>query len=112
MQIEREIENLCDMGKFDNFLNVANLYHVKRCRENNCGTYNFICNLRYLYIENLLNKTLDVENFKKYCRNNHDLFYVIITFLHTISDIEKEKIKLEIKLKKTIELWSANTAQK
>ena len=46
MQIEKEIENLCDMGKFDSFLNVVNLYHVKRCRKNNCGTCNFTCNLK------------------------------------------------------------------
>ena len=74
VQTEKEIENFCDMGKFENFLDVVNLYHVKRCRKNNCGTCNFICNLRYLYIENVLNKTLDVENLKKYCRNDHDFF--------------------------------------
>ena len=72
VQIEKEIENLCDMGKFENFLNVINLYHVKRCTKNNSGTCNFICNIRYLYIENVLKKTPDVENFKKYCRNDHD----------------------------------------
>ena len=39
-------------------------------------------------------------------------FYLICLFLCPIANIEKEKIKLEIKLKETIELWSANTAQK
>ena len=74
-------------------------YHVEKCGKNDCGTYKFICDLRYLYIVDVLNEVPGVENLQKYCRNNYDFFYVIITFLNTRSEIKKEKIKLEIKQK-------------
>ena len=73
------------------------------------ATCKFICDLRYLYIENILNEVPGVENLQKYCRNNYDFFHVIITFLNAISEMEKEKIKLQIKQKELIEKWSANT---
>ena len=65
VKIEKDIENLCSLEKFDNFLNVVNLYHVKECGEIDCCTCTFIYNLRYLYIKNVLNKTPGVENLTK-----------------------------------------------
>ena len=31
VKIEEEIKNLCTLDKFDNFLNVVNLYDVNKC---------------------------------------------------------------------------------
>ena len=48
VKIEKGIEKLCTLEKFDNFLNVVNLYHIEKCRGVDYGTCTFICNLRYL----------------------------------------------------------------
>ena len=74
VKIEKEIENLCTLEKLANFLDVVNSYHMEKCGGIDCGTCTFIRNLRYLYIENVLNKTPGVENLQKYCRNNHNFF--------------------------------------
>ena len=100
------------MGNFDDFIQSVYMFHIQKCGKSNCRTCNFICNLRYVYMENVFSGTSCVENLQNYCRQNYDFFYLICSFLCPIANIEKEKIKLEIKLKETIELWSANTAQK
>ena len=101
VKIEKGIEKLCTLEKFDNFLNVVNLYHIEKCGGVDYGTCTFICNLRYLYVETVLHTTSNVENLQKYCRNNYDFFYVIITFSHQILEIEREKIEI-VKITKKI----------
>lgn len=69
--IEKDIENLNSLKKIDQFINFRLFYHLNRCeKDNNCINCNFITNLRFVYVENLLNGTNGVENCQNFCRKH------------------------------------------
>ena len=65
------------------FINLCSFYHSNRCeKDNDCVNWNFIINLRFIHVENLINSVKGVEN------------YQIIS----LSTAEIEKIQPEKKL--------------
>ena len=49
-----------------------------------------------------------IEYFQQYCRKNHDNFYLLSCFLKSLRIVERERLELENKLKKSLEKWNAN----
>lgn len=46
VQIEKDIEDLSSMEKFDQLINLVNYYHLYRCKIEKCNNCYFLCNLR------------------------------------------------------------------
>lgn len=49
VQIEKDIEDLSSMEKFDEFINLVNYYHLYCCKIEKCNNCYFLCNLRYMF---------------------------------------------------------------
>ena len=49
-----------------------------------------------------------IDYSQQYCRKNHDDFYSLSCFLRSLIAIERGRLELESKLKKTLEKWNAN----
>ena len=70
VQIERVIEELSSLQKFDQFLKLADFYHVERCENIDCSNCLFFVNLRYLCIEKTTVASDSVDSLQKYCGEN------------------------------------------
>ena len=49
-----------------------------------------------------------IDYSQQYCRKNHDDFYSLSCFLRSLVAIERGRLELENKLKKTLEKWNTN----
>lgn len=49
VQIEKDIEDLSSMEKFDQFINLVNYFHLYRCKIEKCNNCYFLCNLWYMF---------------------------------------------------------------
>ena len=67
----------------------------------------FLCNIRYIYVEIQVNQTDSVEKLQNVCRHNWQKFYSIQQLLHNLAEIEKERMKLDIKFQEISEKWNA-----
>ena len=47
-KIEKDIENLSSLIKFDQSINLGYFYHVCHCQKDKSGSCFFSCNLRYI----------------------------------------------------------------
>ena len=74
--------------------------------------YYFICNLRYFYVENLVNENGSIEPLQKLCRLNYGSFYTLQLLLRSLAAIERERLKLDKKFHKVLRIWNAPTTQK
>ena len=71
VQIEKDIEELSSLRKFDDFLELAHFYHVERCENIDCSNCLFLINLRYLYVQITVLEHVSVAPLQKFCRINH-----------------------------------------
>ena len=90
VQIERVIEELSSLQKFDQFLKLADFYHVERCENIDCSNYLFFVNLRYLCIEKTTVAFDSVDSLQKYCRENYINFHFLRLFLRSLGAIKKK----------------------
>ena len=93
VQIEKGIEHLSSLQKFDRFLKLAHFFHVEKCENIDCSNCMFIINLRYLYIEKSVIKLDSIDSLQKYCMEKYINFYLLRYFLCTLREIEKKKKK-------------------
>ena len=70
----------------------------------------FTCNLRYLYVQNLVNKTESVHVLQKLYRLNYGSFYFLQLLLCSLAAIERKCVKLEIKFHEVLRIWKTVTA--
>ena len=83
VKIEKNIENLSSLIKFDQFINLGYFCHVCCCQKDKCGKCLFLCNLWYIFVEIKVNQN----------------FYSIQQLLHSLAEIEREHMKLIENLK-------------
>ena len=108
IQIEKDIEHLSSMPKLNQFINLANFYHLYRCQVEKCSNCYFTCNLRYLYVQNVVNENESADALQKLCRLNYSPFYSLWLLLHSLVAIERERVKLEEKFHEVLRI--SNTA--
>ena len=69
VQIEKDIEELSSLRKFDHFLKLADFYHIERCENIDCSNCLFLINLRYLLTTVLEHDS--VAPVQKFCNIKH-----------------------------------------
>ena len=73
--IEKDIEELNSLNKFHQYIKLCTFYHLNRCENGKkCSNCEFILNIRYIYVENLINGA-GVDNLQNYCRKNFGHFF-------------------------------------
>ena len=85
-------------------------YHINSCKKDDCNDCKFVLDYRKNVLSNYNHKTSEelIFHFQQYCRQNYNDFYSMFLFLQSIAAIDKEKSKLEGKLKSILEKWNAN----
>ena len=106
VQIEKDIEELSSFRKFDNFLKLADFYHVERCESIDCSSCLFLINLRYLYIQTTVLEHDSGAPLQKFCRIKHINFHSIKLLLRSLAAIEREKLRLDKEFHRTLEVWN------
>ena len=71
-----------------------------------CSNCYFICNLRYLCVQNVVTETEYVSELQKLCRLNYSSFYSLYLLLRSLGAIEREHIKLENKFHEVLRIWN------
>ena len=112
VQVGKDIENLSTLAKYGQYINLANFYHVHWWEISKCNNFYFICNLWYLYIQNLVNEDGSVEPLQKLCRLNYGSFYSSRTLLRSLAPKEQERIQLDKKFQEILRIWNVLTAKK
>ena len=107
--IEKEIEKLDCLKKFQRFITLCSFYHVDRCKRNNCVNCSFINKLSYIYTENFPHEVNETLGLQKFCREYFGSFFSLIILSKSLAAVQKEKIKLEPKFTALLEIWNANT---
>ena len=105
VQIKKDFEDLSFMPKFDQFINLANFYHLYRCQIEKCSNCYFTCNLRYLYVQNVVNETESFHVLQKLYRLNYGSFYFLQLLLCPLVAIERKRVKLKIKFHEVLRIW-------
>ena len=80
IQIEKDIEKLSSLRKFDEFLKLADFYHVERCENIDCSNCLFVVNLRYLYVPNTVLEDDSIAPLQKFSRVKYVNFHLIRLF--------------------------------
>ena len=113
MQIEKGIEELSSLQKFDRFLKLVHFFHVERCENIDCSNCMFIIKLTYLSIEKIVIKLDSIDSLQKYCMEKYINFYLLRYFLHTLVKIEKKKKKIQFdkEFTRTLEIWKKPVTQ-
>lgn len=81
------------MPKLNQFINLANSYYLYRCQVEKCSNCYFTCNLRYLYVQNVVNENESADVLQKLCRLNYSSFYSLWLLLQSLVVIERELVK-------------------
>ena len=90
-QIENEINELSSMKKVDDFLKLADFYHVERCENEVCSNCLFVVNLSYLNLQNTAHKQGSVENLKKFWKMKFGNYHSIRLLLRSLGAIKKKQ---------------------
>ena len=106
VQVEKDIEDLSSIQKLDHFINLANFYHLYPCQIEKCSNCYFICNLRYLYVQNVVTETESFSELQKLCRLNYGSFYSLRLFLRSLAAIERKRVNLENKFYDVLWIWN------
>ena len=109
--IEKDIEELNRFNKFDQFITLSTYYHVNWCELGiNCKKCDFVLNLRYLYVENVVNGYItNVEKLQNYCRLDYVNFYFLRVMLHSLAAVERQKRsikKFDKQFETILHLWN------
>ena len=90
VQIEKNIYELSSLQKFDEFLKLADFYHIERRENVDCSDCLFIISLRYLHIQNTVAEKDSIDLLQKVCRMKYVKFHSIRLFLRSLGTIEKK----------------------
>ena len=111
VQIERDIEELSSLRKFDDFLKLAYFYHAERYENMDCSNCLFLINLRYLYVQTTVLEHNSVAPLQKFCRIKHINFRSIRLLLHSLAAIERERLRLDKEFHRILEVWNKPSPQ-
>ena len=95
--VEKEIEKLYCLIKFNQFICLCNIYHIDCCEHDGCNNCNFVNKLERIYFENYPDEVNRTKSLQKCCREYHGSFFSLTSFFKYLASIEKEKAKLELK---------------
>ena len=110
--IEKHIEDLSTLKKFDWYINLSSFYYSNHCRIEKYENCKFSANLPHIYVESLVNSTGSVDKLQSSCGHNYGTFYSLRILIRSLAAIERERIKLENKFIKVLEIWNALNAPK
>ena len=104
--IEIEIEELNNLEKFGQFIDLTTFYHLRRCRHNFGNNCTFIDKITNVYIENFHNEENGINNLQKLCREYFGNFFSMVSLLNCLVVIEWEKVELEEKFNDLLKVWN------
>ena len=110
VEIEKEIEKFNRAQRICRFVLLCINYHLNLCRKTDCSNCKFILEHRNFFLDSYSKKNSEemIDYSQQYCRKNDDDFYLLSCFLRSLIAIERGRLELENKLKKTLEKWNAN----
>ena len=92
--IEKEIEKLSSLEKFDRFIRLSTYYHVNRCENDDCTNCAFVNKLCHIYHGNYTGGENEVL---KICRKYFGNFFSLTVLSKSLASVEREKKRLELK---------------
>ena len=111
VEIEREIEKFTEARVINRFVILSILFHVNDYQRKPCSRCRFILDFKEYFLFNFerMKYSEIISYFQNYCRCNYHDFYYHSKLLKSIAAIEKEKLKLDIKLKNLIKngMWTS-----
>ena len=110
--IEKDIEELNSLYKFHQYIKLCTFYHLNRCENGKkCSNCEFILNIRYIYVENLINGA-GVDNLQNYCRKNFGHFFLLQTLLRSLAEVERERVRLKKRFCEILKVWNTSEGKK
>ena len=89
--IEKEIEKLNNLQKFNHFICLCTFYHANHCEQENCINCSFVNKLEYIYTENYPDELNRTEDLQKFCRECFGSFFSLTCFLKSLAAVERER---------------------
>ena len=83
--IEKEIEKLSSLEKFDRFIRLSTYYHVNRCENDDCTNFAFVNKLCHIYHGNYTGGENEVL---KICRKYFGNFFSLTVLLKSLASVE------------------------
>ena len=109
---EKEIEHLNSYEKLDQFIGLCGIFHLARCKvDADCFNCRFIVNIRYLYLENLIDPCGGIVKIQNIRRLNFSNFFSIRIFLKYLAAIERERIELGNKFQRVLKIWNVRSVE-
>lgn len=103
---ENEINELSLMKKVDDFLKLADFYHVERCENEDCSNCLFFVNIRYLYVQNTVHKQDSVAPLEKFCKMKFDNYHSIRLLFCSLRATEKKRVELGRDFQSVLTIWN------
>ena len=107
VKIEKDIENLWCLEKFDHFILLFSFYHLHRSKIKDSKNCKILINLRFIYEENTVNRICSIDKLQNFCRHHYQSFYSLKLLLRSLPAIEREAIKLDQKFHPALSIWNA-----
>lgn len=79
---------------FKNLISVLNIYHFKRCDEENCSYCSFLDGLFLIYDELTQTNNDDISRLKFYCVMTKEVFIASRLYIHRLAKIELQRLEL------------------
>lgn len=79
---------------FKNLISVLNIYHFKRCDEENCSYRSFLDGLFLIYDELTQTNNDDISRLKFYCVMTKEVFIASRLYIHRLAKIELQRLEL------------------
>lgn len=105
-QIENEINELSSMKKVDDFLKLADFYHVERCENEVCSNCLFVVNLSYLNLQNTVHKQGSVAPLQKFWKMKFGNYHSIRLLLRSLGAIKKKTVELDTYFQSVLAIWN------
>lgn len=75
-------------------ISVLNIYHFKRCDEENCSYCSFLDGLFLIYDELTQTNNDDISRLKFYCVMTKEVFIASRLYIHRLAKIELQRLEL------------------
>ena len=79
--IEKEIEKLYDLKKFNQFIFLYNVYHIDRCEHDSCENCDFLNKLKSIYFKHYPDELNATESLQNFCRKYYRNFFSLTSLL-------------------------------